>query len=87
MNARAPQPGFSRFMRRMRARISGDTAGRPGWPRRTFQVQKVRNALRCQAVTVSGWKIFKENAINYTRWVGWFPTLSGDPSLSPAVWS
>jgi hypothetical protein len=27
----------------------------------------------------------KENVINYTRWVGWLPTLSGDPSLSPAV--
>ena len=28
--------------------------GRPGWPRRTFQVQKRRKPARCQATTVSG---------------------------------
>ena len=50
----APQPGFSQPMRRISARTSGDTAGRPGLPRRTFQVQNIRNALRCQAITVLG---------------------------------
>ncbi len=34
---------------------------------------------------VAQWEAVKENVINYTRWVGWLPTLSGDPSLSPAV--
>jgi hypothetical protein len=29
-------------------------SGRPGWPRRTFQVQNNRNPARCQARTVSG---------------------------------
>jgi predicted nucleic acid-binding protein len=33
------------------------------------------------------WVHTKENVINYARQVCWFPTLSGDPSLSPAVWS
>jgi hypothetical protein len=28
--------------------------GRPGWPRRTFQVQNKRKPARCQATTVSG---------------------------------
>ena len=28
--------------------------GRPGWPRRTFQVQNRRKPARCQAMTVSG---------------------------------
>ena len=31
-----------------------ETGGRPGWPRRTFQVQTNRNPLQCQAITVSG---------------------------------
>lgn len=34
---------------------------------------------------VAAWNSVKENAINYARRVGWFPTLSGDPSFSPAV--
>ncbi len=50
----APQPGFSRLMRRISARTSSDIAGRPGLPCWTFQVQNNRNALRCQAMTVSG---------------------------------
>ena len=41
-------------MRRMRSRTSRGTAGRPGLPLRIFHVQKRRNALRCQAMTVSG---------------------------------
>ena len=45
-------------MRRMSARISADIAGRPGLPRRTFQVQNFRTAFRCHAITVSGWTIF-----------------------------
>jgi hypothetical protein len=28
--------------------------GRPGWPRRNFQIQNRRNPARCQATTVSG---------------------------------
>ncbi len=34
---------------------------------------------------VAAWSSVKENVINYARWVGWLPTLSGDPSLSPLV--
>jgi hypothetical protein len=48
----APQPGFSRLMRRIRSRMFRDTAGRPGLPRRILQLQNIRNALRCQAMTV-----------------------------------
>src|SRR5215470_5969911 len=50
----APQIGFSRLILRISCRISLDTGGRPGWPRRTFQVQNNRNPLRCQPMTVSG---------------------------------
>jgi len=39
---------------RISVRISGEMMGRPGWPRRTFQVQNRRNPARCQAMTVSG---------------------------------
>ena len=39
---------------RISFRVSGQTGGRPGWPRRTFQVQNTRNPLRCQSITVSG---------------------------------
>ena len=53
----APQPGFSLLMRRMRSRTSRGTRGRPGLPLRIFQVQKRRNALRCQAITVRGFTI------------------------------
>jgi hypothetical protein len=31
-----------------------EAGGRPGWPRRTFQVHNSRNPLRCQSITVSG---------------------------------
>ena len=50
----APQPGFSRLMRRISARTSSNIAGRLGLPCRTFQVQNNRNVFRCQAITVSG---------------------------------
>jgi len=50
----APQPGFSRHILRIRPRISWEIAGRPGWPRRTLQVQNRRKPARCQATTVSG---------------------------------
>src|SRR5258708_29004133 len=50
----APQIGLSRLIFRISLRISFDTGGRPGWPRRTFQVQNNRNPLRCQAMTVAG---------------------------------
>ena len=35
--------------------------GRPGWPRRTFQVQNNRNPLRCQSMTVSGFTMTRED--------------------------
>src|SRR5215467_14390066 len=50
----APQRGFSRHILRIRSRTSHEMRGRPGRPRRTFRVQKRRNAARCQATTVSG---------------------------------
>jgi hypothetical protein len=49
-----PQSGFSQLIRRISFRVSRQTGGRPGWPRRTFQVQTNRNPLRCQAITISG---------------------------------
>ena len=42
----APQSGFSRLIFRISSRISLDTGGRPGWPRRTFQVQNSRDPLQ-----------------------------------------
>src|SRR5882762_10199982 len=50
----APQPGFSRHILRIKSRTSREMTGRPGWPRRTFQVQNKRKPARCQATTVSG---------------------------------
>ena len=50
----APQVGFSRDILRISSRVSRAIAGRPGCPRRTFQVQNKRKPLRCQATTVSG---------------------------------
>jgi hypothetical protein len=50
----APQLGFSRHILRIRPRTSREMTGRPGWPRRTFQVQNRRKPARCQATTVSG---------------------------------
>src|SRR5215510_1133573 len=57
----APQSGFSRLILRISWRISLDTGGRPGWPRRTFQVQNNRKPLRCQPMTVSGLTMTKED--------------------------
>jgi len=50
----APQSGFSRLSRRIRSWTFFGTAGRPGWPRPTFQVHNRRKLLRCQAMTVFG---------------------------------
>jgi len=50
----APQEEFSRHILRIRSRTSREMTGRPGWPCRTFQVQKRRKLLRCHATTVSG---------------------------------
>jgi hypothetical protein len=50
---RAPQRIVAAHLR-ISFRVSGQTGGRPGWPRRTFQVQNTRNPLRCQSITVSG---------------------------------
>ncbi len=48
-----PQPGFSVAIRRMRARISSLTSGRPR-RRRDSQRQYRRNPVRCHPITVSG---------------------------------
>jgi hypothetical protein len=53
----APQSGLSRLIWRIRFRASWETDGRPGWPRRTFQLHNTRNPLRCQWITVSGFTI------------------------------
>src|SRR5215467_1658381 len=53
----APQPTLSRLRVRMRSRVSLGTAGRPGCPWRTFQVQYQRKPRRCQSITVSGFTI------------------------------
>ncbi|HKU27816.1 MAG TPA: hypothetical protein VJQ54_20260 [Candidatus Sulfotelmatobacter sp.] len=45
----APQPGFSRHIWRIRARIWWEIVGRPGWPRRTLQLQN-----RAKAGTMPG---------------------------------
>src|SRR6516162_6188358 len=50
----APQVGFSRNILRIRSRVSRAISGRPGCPRRTFQVQNKRKPMRCQATTVCG---------------------------------
>ena len=50
-----PFSEFSRHILRIRSRTSRGTNGRPGWPRRTFQVQNRRKPSRCQATTISGW--------------------------------
>ena len=43
----ATQPAFSRLIRRISARTSGYTAVCPGFPRQTYDIQNIRNALRC----------------------------------------
>src|SRR5712691_11514201 len=50
----APQIGLSRLILRIRSRTCFGTVGRPGFPRRTFQVQNNRKPFRCQPTTVSG---------------------------------
>jgi hypothetical protein len=68
-------------MRRMSARISADIAGRPGLPRRTFQVQNFRTAFRCQAIiTVSGLRIF--NAERHSGHTPESPTQKRRSALS-----
>src|SRR5215831_15141772 len=57
----APQSGLSRLILRISCRISLDTGGRPGWPRRIFQVQNNRKPLRCQPMTVSGLTMTNED--------------------------
>ena len=52
--SRTSMVGFARLIRRIRSRTSFRTDGRPGWPCRTFHVQKRRKPFRCQAITVSG---------------------------------
>ena len=54
VNAGCAPSGFSRHIWRISSRNSREIKGRPGWPRRTFQVQNRRKPARCQATTVSG---------------------------------
>src|SRR5215831_13721556 len=49
----APQSGFSRLIVRIKSRTCFGTLGRPGFPRRIFQVQNKRKPLRCQPTTVA----------------------------------
>jgi hypothetical protein len=65
--------------------------GRPGWPRRTFQVQNKRKPARCQAMTVSGLTMASaerqalhtrdRQSRNRQRVARWILTLSGSPSF------
>jgi hypothetical protein len=48
----ATQSGFSRLIVRINSRTCLGTLGRPGFPRRLFQVQNKRKPLRCQPTTV-----------------------------------
>src|SRR5215472_10400012 len=50
----APHRGLSQLICRIKSRTSRGTAGRPGLPQRTFQVQNRRKPWRCHAMTVSG---------------------------------
>src|SRR5215475_12855404 len=50
----APHRGLLRLICPINSRTSRGTAGRPGLPRRTFQVQNRRKPWRCHAITVSG---------------------------------
>ena len=55
--SRSAHIGLLRLIIRIKSRTSCGTAGRPRFPRRTFQVQYRRKPLRCQAMTVSGFTI------------------------------
>ncbi|MCU1316018.1 MAG: hypothetical protein JWN63_1340 [Candidatus Acidoferrum typicum] len=68
VDARSTQPGFSRHILQIRSRISREMAGRPGWPRRTFQVQNRRKPARCQATTVSGLTMANAERQSRQRW-------------------
>lgn len=57
MNARRTPARVLPAYEQIRSRTSRGTAGRSGLPLRIFHVQKIRNALRCQATTVSGFTI------------------------------
>ena len=50
----APHIGFSRDMRRIKARISRSMHGRPGLPGLDFHLQYSLNPIRCHWMTVSG---------------------------------
>src|SRR5262249_3535578 len=56
----APNRGLAADMRRISARTSRETGGRPSPFRRLFQVQKSLNPVRCHRITVSG--LTKERA-------------------------
>ena len=54
VNVGSSQSGFSRLSIRINFRTSLVIAGRPGLPRRIFQLQNKPKLLRCQATTVAG---------------------------------
>ena len=60
--------GLARDIRRISARTSGETLGRPGPFRRLFQVQKSVKPARCQRMTVSGWTMETASAQPCHRW-------------------
>jgi hypothetical protein len=55
-------------IRRMSARTSGATAGRPGPCRRLFRVQKSLKPDRCHRITVAGWTTETAAAQPRHRW-------------------
>ena len=57
----APHIGLLRLIIRIKSRTSCGTAGRPRFPRRTFQVQYRRKPLRCQTMTVAGFTISRSD--------------------------
>jgi hypothetical protein len=54
VNPRRPQRGLALDMRRISARTSRETGGRPRPVRRLFQFQNSLNPVRCHRITVSG---------------------------------
>ena len=63
-----PQRGFSRARRRMRSRTCVGMHDRPrDLLDRHFQVQYCRQAVRCQRMTVSGWRMIRRAQQEYAR--------------------
>ena len=68
VNAWCTPAGLFRLIIRIRSRTSRGTLGRPGLPRRIFQIQNKRKPFRCQATTVSALTIIRaEVQSHHTR--------------------